>query len=240
MNLKIAAIIAACLSLIAPADATQYSKLSIITATKAIGKWDGLKAWIEGAGFIDEWNAASYISDAYPQYAQITNAVVQSGVLTADELGRVMAASIDTALPDAMFNAMYDRDMSNETGRVKWHGNVSRTRFDTNALVKTTWYSDGYEFSELFKVKRPPSVQSQLTAAERKALIEKQKAEAQARIAAKKQARIDLLTTNLTAEVSALMARRQWPEELARLFLLDELNKLKGTVEVAPTITPQN
>lgn len=53
-------------------------------------------------------------------------------------------------------------------------------------------------------------------------------------------ARIALLTTNLTAEVSALMKRKTWPEELARLYLLHELNTLKGTNVVNATISPQS
>ena len=139
-----------------------------------------------------------------------------------------------------MLDRMYSLDMSNETGRVRWHGKVARTHFDTNALVKTTWYADGWEFREPFKAKSVPSIQSQLSAAEKKAIAEKRKADEAARKEKIRQDRIAILTTNLTAEVSSLMAKRQWPEELARLYLLDELNKLRGTVEVTPTITPQN
>ena len=76
--------------------------------------------------------------------------------------------------------------------------------------------------------------------AEKKALAERRKREAEERELAKKNARIALLTTNLTAEVSALMARKRWPEELARLYLLQELNELRGPVEVNQIVTPQN
>ena len=37
------------------ATATQYSKLQIITAAKALQRWDGLKAWIQQSGYYDEW-----------------------------------------------------------------------------------------------------------------------------------------------------------------------------------------
>ena len=221
------------------AEATQYSCLSIITASKKAGKWDALKAWIAASGLKDEWDKCNYVSDAYPQYAAVTNALVQGGVFTVDEIVQVLDESKDTAVPDDLLNRVYANDMSNEAGRVRWHGKVSRTHFDTNALVKTTWYADGWEFREQFKSKRPPSVRSRLSDAERKAIIERRKLEAKERELAKKNARIALLTTNITAEVSALMARKRWPEELARLYLLQELNELRGTVEVNAVIRPQ-
>ena len=222
------------------AEATQYSKLSLITAAKKSGRWDEIKAFIERSGYAEEWAACSYLSDNYPQFAAITNAVVSAGLGTADEINALLAASVDPALPDSLVVPMYHREMSNEAGRVRWHGKVARTHFDTNALVKTTWYADGWEFRENFERKAPQSVQSQLSAAEKKVLAEEQRRRMEAMKLAKKNARIALLTTNLTAEVSALMARKRWPEELARLYLLQELNELRGTVEVAPTITPQN
>ena len=222
------------------AEATQYSKLALITAAKQYGKWDAIKAFIARSGYEEEWAACSYLSDAYPQFAAITNAVVSAGLGTAEEVNALLAASVDTALPDSLVVPMYHREMSNEAGRVRWHGKVARTHFDTNALVKTTWYADGWEFREPFTAKAVPSIQSQLSAAERKALEEKRKADEAARKEKIRQDRIALLTTNLTAETSALMTRKRWPEELARLYLLQELNELRGTVEVAPTITPQN
>lgn len=45
-------------------------------------------------------------------------------------------------------------------------------------------------------------------------------------------------TTNLTAEVHALMARKNWPEELATLYLRHELNTLT-TNTVNAVIRPQ-
>ena len=222
------------------AEATQYSKLSLITAAKRSGRWDAIKAFIEQSGYAEEWAACSYLSDAYPQFPAITNAVVSAGLGTADEIAALLAASVDPALPDSLVVPMYHREMSNEAGRVRWHGKVARTHFDTNALVKVTWYADGWEFRENFERKSPPSVQSQLSAAEKKALADKRKADEAARKEKIRQDRIALLTTNLTEETSALMARKKWPEELARLYLLQELNELRGTVEVAPTITPQN
>ena len=162
--------------------------------------------------------------------AQTINAIERATGWTAEELANGLE----------MIDRMYSLDMSNENGRVRWHGKVARTHFDTNALVKTTWYADGWEFREDFSRKSPPQILSQLSAAERKARAKGRKRKEEERELAKKNARIALLTTNLTAEVSALMARKRWPEELARLYLLQELNELRGTVEVSTTITPQN
>lgn len=221
------------------AEATQYSKLSLITAAKRSGRWDAIKAFIERSGYAEEWAACSYLSDDYPQFPAITNAVVSAGLGTADEIAALLAASVDTALPDSLVVPMYHREMSNEAGRVRWHGKVARTHFDTNALVKTTLYADGWEFREQFERKATPSLEYQLSAAERKAMAEKRKADEAARKEKIRQDRIAVLTTNLTAETSALMARKKWPEELARLYLLQELNELRGTVEVNAVIRPQ-
>ena len=221
------------------AEATQYSKLSLITAAKQSGRWDAIKAFIEQSGYAEEWAACSYLSDTYPQFPTITNAVVAAGLGTVEEIAALLAASVDTALPDSLVVPMYHREMSNEAGRVRWHGNVARTHFDTNALVKTTWYADGWEFREPFTPKSVPSVQSQLSAAEKKAMAERRKAEEAARKEKIRQDRIAVLTTNLTAETSALMVKKQWPEELARLYLLQELNELRGTVEINAVIRPQ-
>ena len=222
------------------ASATQYSCLSIITATKRIGKWDALKTWIASPGLKDEWDKCNYVSDAYPQYAAVTNALVQSGVITQDEIAQVLAESIDPAIPDDLIHRVYSNDMSNDTGRARWHGKIARTHFDTNALVKTTWYADGYEFREHFESKRVPSVLQQLTEAERKALADQRKAAMAHRKERIRQDRINDLTTNMTANVESLMQRRQWPEELARLYLQTELNKLIGTNTVDAVIGPKN
>lgn len=222
------------------ASATQYSCLSIITSTKKIGKWDALKAWIASAGLKDEWDKCNYVSDTYPQYVAVTNALVQGGVLTPDEISHVLTESIDPAIPDELIHRVYSHDMSNHMGRVRWHGNVARTHFDTNALVKTTWYADGWEFRERFDQKRVPSVRQQLTAAERKAQADRLKAAFEAKKEKARQCRINELTTNMTANVEALMQRRRWPEELARLYLQTELNKLIGTNTVDAVIGPKN
>lgn len=211
----IAALVAAALA----AEATQYSKLAVITAAKAVGKWDGIKAWIAAAGYEDEWNACQYLSDDYPQFAAITNAVVQSGVASVEDIERIIYASRDTAVPDAMIAHVVSNECLTASGRVKWHGKVVATNIDTNALVCSIVYADGYVHNEPFRAARPPSLEQQLSAAGRRKLLAE-------RAEARRQARIAELTTNMTANATALARRKGYPLDLATLILQHELNTL--------------
>ena len=221
------------------AGATQYSKLALITAAKQAGRWDALKAWIASADLQDEFQNCVYLSDEYPQFAAITNAIVSSGAATSQEVAAILSASKDPAVADALLRRVYDKDMGSPDGRVKWHGAVTNTVFDTNALVKVQYHADGYVHRQSFRSAAAMGIGERISAAEMKNRLEAQK-KAAAEAAAKREAdRIALLQTNLTAEVSALMKRRKWPEDLATLYLKNELNQLMGTVTVEGTITPQ-
>lgn len=221
------------------AGATQYSKLALITAAKQAGRWDALKAWIASAGLQDEFQNCVYLSDEYPQFAAITNAIVSSGAATSQEVAAILSASKDPAVADALLRRVYDKDMGSPNGRVKWHGAVTNTVFDTNALVKVQYHADGYVHRQSFHSAAAMGIGERISAAEMKNRLEAQKKAAAEAAAKRKADRIALLQTNLTAEVSALMKRRKWPEDLATLYLKNELNKLKGTVTVEGTITPQ-
>ena len=221
------------------AGATQYSKLALITAAKQAGRWDALKAWIASADLQDEFQNCVYLSDEYPQFAAITNAIVASGAATSQEVAAILSASKDPAVADALLRRVYDKDMDSPNGRVKWHGAVTNTVFDTNALVKVQYHADGYVHRQSFHSAAAMGIGERISAAEMKNRIEAQKKAAEEAAAKRKADRIALLQTNLTAEVSALMKRRKWPEDLATLYLKNELNKLKGTVTVEGTITPQ-
>ena len=221
------------------AGATQYSKLALITAAKQAGRWDALKAWIASADLQDEFQNCVYLSDEYPQFAAITNAIVSSGAATSQEVAAIMSASKDPAVADALLRRVYDKDMGSPDGRVKWHGAVTNTVFDTNALVKVQYHADGYVHRQSFHSAAAMGIGERISAAEMKNRLEAQKKAAAEAAAKRKADRIALLQTNLTAEVSALMKRRKWPEDLATLYLKNELNKLKGTVTVEGTITPQ-
>ena len=231
-------IFALCVSALV-AGATQYSKLALITAAKQAGRWDALKAWIASAGLQDEFQNCVYLSDEYPQFAAITNAIVSSGAATSQEVAAILSASKDPAVADALLRRVYDKDMGSPDGRVKWHGAVTNTVFDTNALVKVQYHADGYVHRQSFHSAAAMGIGERISAAEMKNRLEAQKKAAEEAAAKRKADRIALLQTNLTAEVSALMKRRKWPEDLATLYLKNELNQLMGTVTVEGTITPQ-
>ena len=73
----------------------RYSKLKIVVEAKAAGKWDALKAGIAAADLADEWNACQYIEDGDPSFVAATNAVVASGVATAEEIAAFLEQAID-------------------------------------------------------------------------------------------------------------------------------------------------
>ena len=137
------------------AAATQYSKLSIITGAKERGVWQGVKAWIVAADLEDEWTACSYLSDDHPRFAEITNAVVQAGVMSADDLAYLMSRSTDTAIPDALIRRVYSNDCNSASGRSKWHGKKLSETVDTNTLTKVTVYEDGKTFTDKARIVRP-------------------------------------------------------------------------------------
>lgn len=73
----------------------RYSKLKIIVAAKAAGKWDALKAGIRAAGLEDEWLACQYVEDGDPAFVGATNAVVAAGVATAEEIAAFLDGARD-------------------------------------------------------------------------------------------------------------------------------------------------
>ncbi len=73
----------------------RYSKLRIVVAAKAAGKWDELKAGIVAADLADEWNACQYIEDGDPSFVAATNALVTAGVATAEEIAAFLEQAID-------------------------------------------------------------------------------------------------------------------------------------------------
>lgn len=221
------------------AEATQYSKLALITAAKQAGRWADLKGWIVSAGLMDEFQNCVYISDEYPQFAAITNAIVSAGAASAEDVVAMLSASKDPAVADALLRRVYDKDMGSPAGRVKWHGSVTNVVFDTNALVKVQYHADGYVHRQSFSSAAAMGIGERISAAEMKNRIEAQKKAAAEAAAKRKADRIALLQTNLTAEVSALMKRRKWPEDLATLYLKHELNKLMEDKVVDAVIRPQ-
>ncbi len=73
----------------------RYSKLKLIVAAKAAGKWADVKAFIQAHDMMDEWNACQYLTSDYPAYIAATNAVVSLGVATDAEVKAFMEAAED-------------------------------------------------------------------------------------------------------------------------------------------------
>ena len=78
-----------------PPQVVRYSKLKLIVASKAAGKWDAFKAFIASAGYEDEWNAAQFLSSNYAQFEQAKTAIIAAGIATAEEIEAILAASVD-------------------------------------------------------------------------------------------------------------------------------------------------
>ena len=78
-----------------PPQVVRYSKLKLIVASKAAGKWEAFKAFISSAGYEDEWNAAQFLSSGYAQFEQAKTAIIAAGIATAEEIEAILAASVD-------------------------------------------------------------------------------------------------------------------------------------------------
>lgn len=73
----------------------RYSKLKLIVAAKAAGKWDAVKAAITAMGLEDEWQACQFITSDYPAYVAATNAVVTRGIATDEQVQAFMRQAED-------------------------------------------------------------------------------------------------------------------------------------------------
>ena len=78
-----------------PPQVVRYSKLKLIVASKAMGKWEAFKAFIASAGYEDEWQACQFLSSGYAQFEQAKTAIIAAGIATADEIEEILAASVD-------------------------------------------------------------------------------------------------------------------------------------------------
>lgn len=78
-----------------PPQVVRYSKLKLIVASKAAGKWDAFKAFIASAGYEDEWQACQFLSSGYEQFEQAKTAIIAAGIATAEEIEAILAASVD-------------------------------------------------------------------------------------------------------------------------------------------------
>ena len=78
-----------------PPTVVRYSKLKLIVASKAAGKWEAFKAFISSAGYEDEWQACQFLSSDYAQFEQAKTAIIAAGIATAEEIEAILAASVD-------------------------------------------------------------------------------------------------------------------------------------------------
>ena len=78
-----------------PPPVIRYSKLKLIVASKAAGKWEAFKAFIASAGYEDEWQACQFLSSGYAQFEQAKTAIIAAGIATAEEIEAILAASVD-------------------------------------------------------------------------------------------------------------------------------------------------
>ena len=73
----------------------RYSKLKLIVASKAAGKWEEFKAFIAQAGYEDEWQACQFLSSGYAQFEHAKEAIIAAGIATSEEIEAILAASVD-------------------------------------------------------------------------------------------------------------------------------------------------
>lgn len=73
----------------------KYSKLKLIVAAKAAGKWDEVKAAIQAMNLEDEWHACQFITSDYPAYVAATNAVIMQGIAKEAEVKAFMKMAED-------------------------------------------------------------------------------------------------------------------------------------------------
>ena len=78
-----------------PPQVVRYSKLKLIVASKAAGKWEAFKAFIAQAGYEDEWQACQFLSSGYEQFEQAKTAIIAAGIATAEEIEAILSASVD-------------------------------------------------------------------------------------------------------------------------------------------------
>ena len=81
--------------IVAPPQIIRYSKLKLIVASKAAGKWEAFKAFIASAGYEDEWQACQFLSSGYAQFEQAKTAIIAAGIATAEEVDAILDASVD-------------------------------------------------------------------------------------------------------------------------------------------------
>ncbi len=125
----------------ATAAPTKYSKLGIVTGARRLGRLDAMNAWIQQAGYWNEWLACQVFSDDYEGFAAITNAVVASGLATSAEIAAILEASrVDDGMARLIATVESDKRL-----REQYHGGRIGTYILTNEvgrLIRVDLYGD--------------------------------------------------------------------------------------------------
>lgn len=145
----------------------------------------------------------------------------------------------DLAIGLDRLDRWYQSNLGDAKFREQLNGKLVGVVTDTNKLTRTYTYENGTVYVRNFQNVEAMGLKERLNAAAEKV---KREEAAKAAAAAKEKARldrIDRLENHLEEETAALMKRNRWPEELARLYLQNELNKLKSGETVTAIVTPQ-
>ena len=121
---------------------THYSKLGIVTAARKMGRLDAMMAFIQQAGYWNEWLACQVFSDDYEGFDAITNAVVAAGLATSAEISAVLeSARVENEAERLRALVESDKNL-----REKYHGGRIGEYVLTNdvgRIIKVDLYADG-------------------------------------------------------------------------------------------------
>ena len=162
------------------------------------------------------WNIHAEEQNESSEIETIVRAVEQTTGWTADEL----KAGLDR------LDRLYQHDMKDKAGRVRWHGEIVKTEYDTNTLYKVMTHEDGFVHREKFTPVRVSPVTEQLSAEERKKKAEEVR-----------KRRLEQLKANEIAKLQELM--KKYPEELAKQKVEAEKAALSDPIVVNAVVTPQ-
>ena len=134
----------------------RYSKLGIVTAARRMGRLEAMNAWIQQAGYWDEWLACQVFQDDYEGFALITNAVVASGLATSAEIAGILEYSRVENETERL-RAVIESD---KNLREKYHGGRIGTYIVTNEqgrLISVDLYGDATAWTNgTTQAMRPP------------------------------------------------------------------------------------
>jgi hypothetical protein len=156
MKRTLTLIAAATIAASALAVPARYSKLGIVTAARKMGRLEAMNAWIQAAGYWDEWLACQVFQDDYDGFSAITNAVVVSGLATSAEIASILEFSrVENETARLLAVIESDKNL-----REKYHGGRIGTYILTNEtgrLISVDLYGDATAYTNgTTQAMRPP------------------------------------------------------------------------------------